>query len=289
MVAPKPRLNCLKPGHVFDAVGHPGRRRKRQKVSGYAPFSSSTVAETHSIPEDPNMNLEQFLIPSTATLTTVLKRHGLSNTFMRAVRPLRPDAKVVGAAFTLRYIPMREDLDSDVVDNLKDAQRIGIERITPGEVLVIDARGEAGAGTMGNILAARLQVKGAAGIVTDGAFRDSPEIARMEIASYASGMNANSNKTVHHPSEIQVPIACGGVAVIPGDIVVGDGEGVVVVPRHFAEDVAREAVEQELKEDFILERIEAGASIVGTYPMDDATLAEFNDWRRKKSARRSSA
>jgi regulator of RNase E activity RraA len=136
---------------------------------------------------------------------------------------------------------------------------------------------------MGNILATRLQVKGATGIVTDGAFRDSPEISRMEIASYAAGMNANSNKMVHHPSEIQVPIACGGVAVIPGDIVVGDGEGVVVVPRHLAEDVAREAVEQELQEEFIVGKVESGASIVGTYPMDDDTLAEFNHWRKKNA------
>ena len=225
--------------------------------------------------------LQQFSTSSTATLTTVLKRHGVSNAFMHAVRPLRTDTRMAGAAFTLRYIPMRGDLDDDVVDNLKDVQRIGIERISPGEVLVIDARGETGAGTMGNILATRLQVRGAVGIVTDGSYRDSPDIAKMEIASYAAAMNANSNKTIHYPSEIQVPIACGGVAVFPGDIIVGDGEGVVVVPRKLADEVAREAAEQEEKEIFILERIEAGASIVGNYPMNDDALADFNDWKKK--------
>jgi regulator of RNase E activity RraA len=227
--------------------------------------------------------LQLFSIPSTATLTTVLKRRGLNNAFMRAVQPLRADARLAGVAFTLRYLPTREDLAGDVVDNLKDVQRIGIERIAPGEVLVIDARGETGAGTLGNILATRLQVKAAAGIVTDGAYRDSPSIAKMEIAAYAAAMNANSSKTIHHPSEIQVPIACGGVAVFPGDIVVGDGEGVVVVPRYMAEEVAREAVEQEEMETFILEKIEAGASIVGAYPMDAATLSEFDTWKKNKN------
>ena len=189
--------------------------------------------------------------------------------------------RMAGPAFTLRYIPAREDLDTGEVDNLTDVQRIGIERIGRGEILVIDARGDTRAGTMGDILATRIQVRGGAGIVTDGAFRDAPAIASSGLAAYAAAMNAHTNKTIHHPSEIQVPIGCGGVAVFPGDIVVGDEEGVVVVPANLAEGVAREAVEQEEMEEFIREKIRAGASLVGTYPPDEKTMAEFAEWKRK--------
>ena len=159
---------------------------------------------------------------STATLTSVLRNKGLHNTFMHEVAPLKSDMKMVGRAFTLRYIPAREDLDEVPLDNLKDVQRIGIERIDEGEVLVIDARGDTRAGTMGSILAARIQMRGCTGIVTDGAYRDSPTIAASGLPAYAAAMNAHTNKTVHHPSEIQVPIACGGVGIYPGDLIVGE-------------------------------------------------------------------
>ena len=158
---------------------------------------------------------------STATLTTVLREHGLRNTFMHGVAPLRPDCRVAGPAFTLRYIPAREDLDDRPVDNLTDAQRVAIEQVQSGAVFVIDARGDTRAGTLGSILATRLQRRGAAGIVTDGAYRDSPVIRDLAFGCYAAAMNAHTNKTIHHPSEYQVPIACGGVAVFPGASIVG--------------------------------------------------------------------
>jgi regulator of RNase E activity RraA len=227
--------------------------------------------------------LELLRLPSTATLTTVLNRHGLWNTFMREVRPLRPDLRLVGSAFTLRYIPAREDLDATgVIDNLTDAQRVSIERISPGEVFVIDARRETSAGTMGAILAARLQARGAAGVVTDGAYRDTPEIARSGLPAYAASMNARTNKTVHHPMDFQLPIACGGVAVFPGDVIVGDGEGVIVIPRHLAVQVAEQAAEMEIKETFIMEKIQGGAALPGTYPANEQTLAEYEAWRRAR-------
>ncbi len=226
--------------------------------------------------------LDQLLIPSTATLTSALKKHGLNNTFMHGVAPLKDGMKMAGPAFTLRYIPAREDLDSGEVDNLKDVQRVGIEQVQAGDVFVIDARQDTRAGTMGNILAKRLQVRGCVGLVTDGAYRDSPAIVAAGMAAYAAAMNANTNKTIHHPSEIQIPVACGGVAVFPGDIVVGDSEGVVVIPAHLAAQVAADAAAQEEKEDFLLQKIGAGASIVGTYPPDEKTLAEYEEWRKNK-------
>ncbi len=226
--------------------------------------------------------INQLLIPSTATLTSVLRQLGVTHTYMHRVTPLRPDMKMAGPAFTLRYIPTREDLDPGTVDNLKDIQRIGIEQIAKGEVLVIDARGDTRAGTMGSILATRIHCRGAVGVVTDGAFRDSPIIAEIGIAAYAGGMNAHTNKTIHYPSEIQVPVACGEVAVLPCDIIVGDEEGVVVVPAQLAEEVAQKAVEMEKREDFIMEKIRAGSSIIGTYPPDENTLAEYEEWKKKK-------
>ena len=228
--------------------------------------------------------LDLLLVPSTATLTSVLRQHGITRSFMHGVAPLRPNMKMAGPAFTLRYLPMREDLDPGTVDNLKDIQRVGIEQISEGEVFVVDARGDTRAGTMGSILATRLHCRGAVGIVTDGAYRDSPVIAELGIAAYAAAMNAHTNKTIHHPSEIQVPIACGDVAVYPGDIIVGDEEGVVVVPAQLADQVAQTAAEMEEKEVFITEKIQAGASIVGVYPPDEKTLAEFEEWKKKRRA-----
>ena len=229
--------------------------------------------------------LEQLMIPSTATLTSRLNKRGLWNTFMRNVSPLKPGMKMAGPAFTMRYIPAREDLDhNDQIDNRTDIQRIGIEQIGAGEVLVIDARGDESAGTLGSILATRIHVRGAVGVVSDGSYRDANAIAQIGMAAYARSMNARTNKSIHHPVDIRQPIACGGVAVYPGDIIVGDDEGVVVIPRHLAAEVAVEAVEQEKREEFILEKIRNGASIVDTYPPDEQTLAEFEEWRKKQGA-----
>jgi regulator of RNase E activity RraA len=226
--------------------------------------------------------LNQLMVPSTATLTSILNKHGLWNTFMYNVSPLKPGMKMAGPAYTMRYIPAREDVDRIPVDNLVDIQRVGIEKIGKGDVFVIDARGDDSAGTMGSILATRLQVRGAAGIVTDGAYRDSPIIADLGMPAYARAMNARTNKTVHSPADLQLPIGCGGVAVYPGDIIVGDSEGVIVVPRHLATEVAEESAGMELKEDFISEKIRNGSSIVGTYPPDENTLAEFEAWKKTR-------
>jgi len=230
--------------------------------------------------------IDLLTVPSTATLTSVMRQLSITNTFMHRVVPLRPDMRMAGPAFTLRYIPARQDLDPGTIDNLQDVQRIGIEEIGQGQVLVIDARGDTRAGTMGSILATRIYQRGAVGVVTDGAFRDSPIIAEIGIPAYAVAMNANTNKTIHHPSEIQVPVACGEVAVVPGDIIIGDGEGVVVVPTSIAEKVAEMAVAMEEKEDFLMEKIRAGASIVGIYPPEEKVLTEYEEWKRKKSAKK---
>jgi regulator of RNase E activity RraA len=225
----------------------------------------------------------QLQAVSTATLTTVLFKRGLRNVFLQGVAPLNPEApRLVGPAYTLRTIPAREDLD--VLDVFKDPthpQRKGVEECPPGHVFVVDSRGDARAASAGGILLTRLRARGVAGAVTDGGFRDSPEIARMGWPAYHARPSAPTNLIHHHCVDLQVPIACGGVGIFPGDILVGDGEGVVCIPAHIADAVAAEAFEQTVFEDFVEHRVAAGHGVVGLYPMTDpANRPLFEAWRR---------
>ena len=219
---------------------------------------------------------------STATLTTQLRRHGIRNTFMGGLRPTRPDLRLVGYAHTLRYVPLREDVAAPATG--LNAQKRTVESIGPEDVLVIDARGEAGAGTIGDILAARVLARGGAGIVTDGGLRDSPAVAALEIPTYYQAPHAAVLGLLHHPLEANVPIACGGTLVFPGDVVVGDAEGVLVLPAALAEQVANDALEQEDREEWALERVQAGDSVVGTYPLEEPRRAEFEAWLAARRA-----
>jgi 2-keto-4-pentenoate hydratase/2-oxohepta-3-ene-1,7-dioic acid hydratase in catechol pathway/regulator of RNase E activity RraA len=215
---------------------------------------------------------------STATLTVQLRRHGIANTFIRGLRPTRPDLRLLGYAHTLRYVPLREDVrDADRAE--LNAQKRAVETISPGEVLVMDAREQPFAGTIGDILAARALARGATGIVTDGGLRDSPAVAELEIPTYYQAPHAAVLGLIHYPLETNVPIACGGTLVMPGDVLVGDGEGVVVVPAALAERVAHDALEQESRESWALERVKAGESIRGIYPLSDARRADYEAWK----------
>jgi regulator of RNase E activity RraA len=222
---------------------------------------------------------------SAATLCTQLFKRGFRNVFIQGVRRLtEPSAgNLVGPAYTMRNIPAREDLDQlSAFDNPEHPQRKGIESIPPGHVLVIDCRGETRAASGGQILTTRLKVRGAAGLVSDGPVRDSGEIAKMDFPVYCAGGSAPLNLIHHHAIDLDVPIGCGGVAVYPGDVIVGDEEGVVVIPRHLADEVAADAAAQELLEGFIRERIEAGARLPGTYPPNAETRAAFDAWRKER-------
>lgn len=223
---------------------------------------------------------------STATITTQLFQRGFRNTFMNGVRPLNPGAaRFVGEAVTLRSIPAREDLD--VVSAFQDPnhpQRKAIETVGPGQVLVMDCRGDLRAANGGGILTTRAMKRGAVGIVSDGAFRDSPEIGRMNFPVFAAGASATISLAVHHAVDINVPIGCAGVPVFPGDILVGDEEGVVVIPRHLAAEIAAPAAEQEAFEAFILKKIEAGAALPGTYPANAETKAEYEAYKDAESS-----
>lgn len=222
---------------------------------------------------------------STATLCTALFKRGLRNQFIQDVRPLKAKSKVmVGEAFTLRYIPAREDLNPlSVFQDRAHPQRKAVEECPPGAVFVIDSRKDARAASAGSILVSRLMVRGIAGVVTDGGFRDSPEIAELDIPAYHNRPSAPTNLTHHQALDINVPIGCGDVAVFPGDVVVGDGEGVIVIPAHLADEIADEAVEMTAFEDFVTEQVLAGRSILGLYPpTEEQSKLDFAAWRTAK-------
>jgi regulator of RNase E activity RraA len=222
---------------------------------------------------------------STATLTTVLFKRGLRNVFIQGVSLLTAERslRMVGEAFTLRYIPAREDIDQlGAFEGRGHPQREAIEGCPPGQVLVMDARRDASAATGGDILMARLKVRGAAGIVTDGGLRDSPTIEKLGFPVYCAARSAPLNLVRHHAVDLQVPIGCGGVAVYPGDVLVGDAEGVVVIPAKIADEVAKEAEAQTQFEDWVEERVKEGRSIFGLYPPDADTKAEYEAWKRRR-------
>ena len=220
---------------------------------------------------------------SVATLCTALFKRGLRNQFIQDVHPLNDTLpNMVGEAFTLRYIPAREDINPiSVFLDRKHPQRVAIEQCPPGGVLVIDSRKDPRAASAGGILVARLMARGVAGVVTDGGFRDSPEIAKYTMPAYHNRPSAPTNLTLHQALDINVPIGCGDVAVFPGDVVVGDAEGVSVIPAHLADEVATEAVEMTAFEDFVTEKVHEGRSILGLYPpTDEQSRTDFAAWRQ---------
>jgi regulator of RNase E activity RraA len=227
---------------------------------------------------------QKLLGVSTATLTTLLFKRGLRNTFVQGARPLNPDApQMVGPAYTLRYIPAREDLDViEVFQDRTHPQRAAVEAIPAGSVLVMDCRQDATVASAGSILITRMMVRGAAGVVSDGGLRDSPEIAKLPFPTYCQGGSAPTNLIKHHAVDLNVPIGCGGVPVFPGDICVGDGEGVVIIPAGIAEEIAELAAEQDLFETFVIERVREGASTFGLYPPDETNKQAYAAWRAKR-------
>lgn len=227
---------------------------------------------------------------STATLCTALFKRGLRNQFIQDVRPVNADLQrdmpnMVGEAFTLRYIPAREDLNPiSVFQDRSHPQRVAVETCPPGAIMVFDSRKDARAASAGGILVSRLMVRGCAGVVTDGGFRDSPEIAALNFPAYHSRPSAPTNLTLHQALDINVPIGCGDVAVWPGDVMVGDKEGVFVIPAHLADEIADEAVEMTAFEDFVTDMVQnQGRSILGLYPpTDPKSKDDFAAWRQAK-------
>jgi 2-keto-4-pentenoate hydratase/2-oxohepta-3-ene-1,7-dioic acid hydratase in catechol pathway/regulator of RNase E activity RraA len=214
----------------------------------------------------------------TATLTQQLQKRGIRSSWVRGVHSSRPDLRLLGYARTLRYVALREDVRAADTAPL-NAQKTAVEAIEPHEVLVMEAREDPGAGTIGDILVARVMARGGTGVVTDGGLRDSPAVAGLDIPTYFQAPHGSVLGLIHFPLESNVPVTCGGVLVMPGDVMVGDAEGVVCVPAAMAEEVAHDAAEQEEREEWALERVRAGDSVLGTFPMAPERRAEFEAWR----------
>jgi len=227
---------------------------------------------------------EKLKTVSTPTVATALFKRGFRNQAIQNVHPLSPgQPTLVGPAFTLRYIPAREDLNKlEVFRNHGHPQRKAVEDCPPGAVMVMDSRKDARAASAGAILVTRLMKRGVAGVVTDGGFRDSGEIAALGIPAYHQRPSAPTNLTLHQAIDINVPIGCGDAPVFPGDTILGDADGVMVIPAELTDEIADEAFEMTACEDFVTEQVRAGKGIFGLYPATNPqSLEDFAVWRKK--------
>jgi regulator of RNase E activity RraA len=206
---------------------------------------------------------------SIPTISIVLRRLGYASTFLSGVAPRTPAQSFAGRAFTGRTLPIRQDVSSTPL------HRQAFETIGAGDVLVIDARGEAGARVTGDILATRLKARGAAALVTDGAIGDLAAMQTIGLPVYSRGLTPVTFGEVHVMADLNVPIACAGVLILPGDVLVGDPEGVIASPQGVAAQVAEEGAEAERRDAFSRSKVEAGAALAEAYPLGGALLAEY--------------
>lgn len=246
------------------------------RASAYGPSATVDVrGESH----DDAQLMGKLARVGVATLSAQLRKRGLNDVHIDGVHPGKPGESFAGRARTLRYVPHREDLFAAHGGGFNAQKRV-IDRVSPGEVLVMEARGDSTAGTIGDILALRAQVRGAAAVVTDGAVRDSVVTGDLDIPVFHGGAHPAVLGRRHVPWESDVAIACGGTTVCPGDIVVGDDDGTLVLPPDLAYELADAAAEQELKEEFIAEQVRAGAGIEDLYPLSEQWEQAFQQWKR---------
>ncbi|SPF80040.1 ribonuclease activity regulator RraA [Pseudoprimorskyibacter insulae] len=228
--------------------------------------------------------IEKLRTVSVATLATALYKRGLRNQVIQDVHPVAAKGRnMVGPAFTLRYMPAREDRNTLAeFRNPDHPQRKAIEECPAGSVFVMDSRKDPRAASAGDILITRLMMRGGEGVVTDGGFRDAMRIAELDMPAYHNRPSSPTNLTHHEAIDINVPIGCGDAAVFPGDIIVGDDDSVIVIPAHLADEVAAEAVEMTAFEDFVVSQVKAGETIIGLYPpTKEDNLEKFAAWRKE--------
>lgn len=219
----------------------------------------------------------KFEKTAVATLSAALRRRGHVDIFIEGVYPNKPGRSVLGLARTLRFVPFRPDLFASHGGGF-NAQKRAFDAVEPGEVLVMEARGEPGTGTLGDVLAMRAQVRGAAGIVTDGGVRDFDAVAEFDIPVFSTGAHPSVLGRRHVPWDTDITIACGGATVQPGDVIVGDGDGVIVIPQSLVEEVLDEAYKQEIQDGWVVERIAEGESVEDLFPMNAEWKARFEQW-----------
>jgi 5-oxopent-3-ene-1,2,5-tricarboxylate decarboxylase / 2-hydroxyhepta-2,4-diene-1,7-dioate isomerase len=220
---------------------------------------------------------------STATLTHQLQMRGIRSTFLSGLKPAHPGKRMAGRARTLRYVALREDQQARLAGGFNAQKRV-VESIEPGDVLVIEARNVPDAGTIGDIFATRLFALGGVGIVTDGALRDTPAITDIGVPVYHQASHGATYGRQHMPFSADDAVTCAGVFVMPGDVIVGDGEGAVVIPVALVEEVVRDSLIQEERETFALEKVAAGQSSLDLFPLAKERLPEFETWKAARDA-----
>jgi regulator of RNase E activity RraA len=228
---------------------------------------------------------EALLQVGTSTLSGALFRRGLRNMVMQNVAPMRPDLpRLVGIAYTMRFIPARDDKDAPGTPGRAPIQRQAMEECPPGHVLVVDARGDARAASAGDLFVGRLKARGCAGIVTDGGLRDTDGVHKVGLPAYCRQPSSPPSPVAHHPVDLNLPIACGGVAVYPGDIIVGDRDAVIVIPPGIVDEVAQEALATTLYDEFAEEEVARGRTLVGLFPNPgEEAKRDFEAWKKKRA------
>lgn len=249
-----------------------------QRVDAWGSTEAAGIAPVFTLTAELKVKINGV---STATLSSQLRKRGLNNVSIDGLSSTKPEKRLLGLARTLRYIPAREDL-FETFGGGYNAQKRAFDSLGPDDVLVMEARGERGTGTVGDILALRAQVRGAAGIVTDGGVRDLVAVTALEIPTYHAGSHPAVLGRKHVPWDVDLTIACGGASVQPGDVIVGDADGLLVIPPGLVEEVVDAAIEQELEESFIAERVAAGDGVEGLYPLNPEWRARFVEWRSQR-------
>lgn len=242
-----------------------------------------TIPQHEPAPHVPDAVLDRLARATSGSLTTQLYIKGFRQPVLCGLKPLNKRVRpFAGRAYTMRFIPAREDID--VYGNLTtdrsadNLQWVGVEQVEPGHVLVIDSNKDARAASMGSMLITRMMMRGARGVVTDGAFRDGMELAEMDLPVWSSGVTATTRLSYHHVADLQVPIGCAGVAVYPGDVIHGDGDNITVVPAHLAEEMAALCEQRDDIEAYLAMRVRAGEPLWGLYPPDDRTRRQHVEW-----------
>lgn len=228
--------------------------------------------------------LDRLARLSSGSLTTQLFKRGYRQPVLVGLRPMQ-GARVqrfAGRAYTMRMIPAREDIDTyatlTTTPNADNLQWVGVEQTQDGDVMVIDSRNDTTAASMGNMLVTRMQMRGVRAVITDGAFRDGYELSHMDIPAWCAGVTATTRLSYHHVADLQVPVACAGVAVYPGDVMHGDADNVTVIPAHLAQEMADLCEAQDDLEGYLALRVQRGEALWGLYPPSEQTRQQHRDW-----------
>ncbi|WP_309064766.1 fumarylacetoacetate hydrolase family protein [Microbacterium sp.] len=265
-----------------EAAGLPRSAEPSRSLSADARSATEAKRRPDTSALSPELRAKLEAAP-TAGLSSQLRKRGLHSCFIDGVSANLPGAKIVGTAKTLRFVPAREDLFKTHGGGY-NAQKRAFDAVREGEVIVIEARGEAGTGTLGDILALRAKTRGAAGVVTDGGVRDFDAVAEMGLPVFSRGAHPSVLGRRHVPWDVDVTIACGGATVQPGDVIVGDGDGVIVIPAALAEEVADEALAQEEEDAWIAQQVAAGHPVDGLFPMNTAWRQRYESERAARAA-----